>query len=72
MRPDSYPYPVEISLPTLSDESAVELCEFLQEFVLLVESHYSGQIHRFYQQRSRDNILQPDADPKPASDDPPF
>ena len=72
MRPDSYPYPVEISLPTLSDESAVELSEFLQEFILLFESHYFGQIHRFYQQRSHDNLVQPDVDPPPASDDPPF
>lgn len=72
MRPDSYPYPLEISLPTLSDESAVELSEFLQEFILLFESHYFGQIHRFYQQRSQDNLVQPDANPLPAPDDPPF
>ena len=57
MRPDSMP--VEIHLPILSDEAAVEVYDFLNEFLLLVESHYFAQIHRFYADRSFDRVVQP-------------
>lgn len=70
MRPDSYP--IEISLPTISDEAVVEIHDFLYQFLLLFESHYGSQIHRFYEQRSYDNLVHPDTHPRPPPDDPPF
>ena len=57
-------------LPTLSDRSAVELLDFLHEFVLAFESFYGGQIHRFYEKRSPANLIQPE--PDSPIDDPPF
>jgi hypothetical protein len=56
MKPDSMP--VEIHLPPLSDEAAVAVHDFLNEFVLLVESHYFAQIHRYYQNQFADNSRQ--------------
>jgi hypothetical protein len=56
MKPDSMP--VEIHLPPLSDEAAVAVHDVLNEFVLLVESHYFAQIHRYYQNQFADNPSQ--------------
>ena len=70
MRPD--PYPVEISLPTISDEAVVEIHDFLYDFLQLFESHYSDQIHRFYADRSFANLVQPSPRPRPPDDEPPF
>ncbi len=44
MRTDSFP--VEIGLPPLSDEAAVEMDDFLIDFLCLFESHYGDQIVR--------------------------
>ncbi len=38
-------------LPPLSDSAAVEILDFLHELVYRFEAHYSGQIHRFHEQR---------------------
>lgn len=59
-----------ISLPPLPDEAAVQILDFLHELLLLFETHYGDQIHRYYEDRSYDNIIQPD--PSPSIDDPPF
>ena len=38
-----------ISPPTeLSDEAAAQLLEFLYELARVLESHYAGQLHRYY------------------------
>lgn len=70
MRPGSMP--VEIPLPTLSDEAAAEFHDFLNEFLLLVESHYFAQIHRHYQNQFSNNIGQSTTYRHPSDDDPPF
>jgi hypothetical protein len=69
MRPDSTP--VEIRLPPISDEAVVEIHDFLTDFLHLFESHYGAQIHRFYEDRSYDNLRHPDPTRLP-DDDPPF
>lgn len=66
------PYPIEISLPTISDAAVVEIHNLLTEFLFLFESHYGRQIHRFYEHRSCDNLVHPDTHPRPPPDDPPF
>lgn len=70
MHPDSMP--VEIRLPTLSDEAAVEIRDFLYEFLLLVESHYFAQIHRHYQNQFSSNLGQSSTHRQPSDDVPPF
>lgn len=52
--------PVPLSWPQLSDEAAVALHASLNDFMMLFESHYLGQIERYYQERSRENLVQPD------------
>jgi len=58
------------SLPAISDESVVEILDFLQAFIVAFESFYGGQIHRYYDQRSRHNLIQPA--PKTLQEDLPF
>ena len=70
MRTDSTP--VEIRLPPISDEAVVEIHDFLNDFLRLFESHYSGQIHRFYADRSFDTLVHPHPHTRPRDDDPPF
>jgi len=70
MRPDSYP--VEICLTSISDEAVVEIHNFLNDFLRLFESHYGAQIHRFYNDRSFDNLVHPNPHTRPPHDDPPF
>lgn len=60
---------LDIPLPSLSDDAAVEILDFLHAIVLRFETHYGGEIHRYYEQRSCHNIIKPDP-PEPA--DPPF
>jgi len=43
-----------LSWPELPDEVAVALQGVLHDFVMLFESHYLGQIERYYRERSRD------------------
>lgn len=40
------------------------------EILLFFETHYGDQTHRYYEQRSYDNIIQPDL--FPPTEDPPF
>jgi hypothetical protein len=70
MRPDSTP--VKIRLPPLSDEAVVEIFDFLGDFLRLFETHYGGQIHRFYEDRSFNNLVHPDPSSQTPDDDPPF
>lgn len=56
MKPDDDDF--EILPPHLSDEVAVEIFDFLQTFILNFEIRYSAQIHRYYSDRSRENIIQ--------------
>jgi hypothetical protein len=56
MKNDSMPF--EIHLPPLSDEAAVAVQDVLNEIILLVESHYFAQIHRYYQDQFTNNPSQ--------------
>lgn len=62
--------PVEFDLPPLSDEAAVAVHDVLCEFVLLIESHYFAQIHRYYQDQFANNLGEPPIR-QPSVDDPP-
>lgn len=46
-----------IPLPQLSDEAVVEILDFLQAFTTDFENRYSNQIRRYYEDRSRHNII---------------
>lgn len=70
MRLNSRPLTITLNLPALDDEAVVELHDFLFEIPNLFEPHYGDQTHRFYQDRSSDNII-PHGPPIPF-DDPPF
>ena len=70
MRTDSDP--VEICLPIISDETVVEIHDFLQDFLQIFESHYGAQIHRFYEDRSFANLVHPNPLARPPDHDPPF
>ena len=70
MRPDSNP--VEICLPSICDEAVVEIHDFLNDFLRVFESHYGAQIHRFYENRSYQNLVHPNPQTRPPEDDPPF
>jgi hypothetical protein len=70
MRPDSRPVTVTINLPPLADQAVVEIHDFLFEILDLFEAHYSDQIHRFYEDRSFDNIVQFNS--QVPTEDPPF
>ena len=70
MRPDSRPVVMTIHLPPLADEAVVEIHDFLSEVLHLFETHYGDQIHRFYEDRSFENIVQ--YSPCITPDDPPF
>ena len=60
----------EPPLPPLSDEAAVEILDFLHEVLTAFESRYSAQLHRYYEDRSRHNLIEPDR--TLTTDDPPF
>ena len=68
MKPDDDYF--EILPPHLSDEAAVEILDLLQTFILNFETRYGAQIHRYYSDRSRENIIQ--HPPSVQIDDPPF
>jgi len=59
-----------ITLQSLSDEAAVEILDFLQVFMTDFENRYGNQIRRYYDERSRHNIIQDS--PSEPTDDPPF
>ena len=70
MRPESRT--VKIRLPPLSDEAAVEIRDFLYDFIERFESHYGAQIHRFYEDHSAHNIVPHHPRTDAPDDDPPF
>ena len=59
-----------IPLRPLTDEAAIEILYFLQVFVTDIENRYGNQIRRYYDDRSRHNIIHGYSS-KP-TDDPPF
>ena len=59
-----------IPLRPLSDEAVVEILDFLQVFTTDFENRYGNQIRRYYDERSRHNIIQDY--PSESTDDPPF
>lgn len=60
----------ELRLPSLCDDCAVEILDFLYDVLTVFESHYGDQIRRYYDDRSRHNLIQPEQDLPP--EDPPF
>ena len=70
-------HPECLPWPKLSDASAVELQALLNDFLVLFESHYLGQIHRYHDERSQENLnqlsfLTDDPNPPEDPDSPPF
>ena len=51
------PWEPTLTLRDLSDEAVVEILDFLQRFTTDFENRYADQIHRYYAQRSRHNIV---------------
>lgn len=49
----------DIGLPQLSDDAAVQIHDFIYYCLDIFEARYGDQIHRHYQDRSRDNLLEP-------------
>lgn len=45
-----------IELPQLSDDAAVQIHDFIYYCLDLFEARYGDQIHRYYQDRSRDTF----------------
>ncbi|CAM4224791.1 hypothetical protein [Roseateles saccharophilus] len=69
-RPHTPPPQPGVPLPRLSDEAAVELYLFVEHLFLLIESRYSAQIRRHFDDQLPHNLIGPDLDSPP--DDPPF
>jgi len=70
-------HPQTLPWPELSDDSAVALQALLSDFLVLFESHYLGQIHRYHDERSQENLTQlsflsDDPIPPENPDSPPF
>ena len=59
-----------IPMRPLSDEATVEILNFLQVFMTDFENSHGNQIRRYYDERSRHNIIQ--HYPSEPTDDPPF
>jgi len=58
--------PGEIPLPRLTDEVAVQIYDFIYQFLNLFEARYGAQIDRFYADLGDDTELDVN------NDDPPF
>jgi len=70
-------HPQSLRWPELSDAAAVELQALLSDFLVVFESHYLGQIHRYHDERSQENMTQlsflsDDPLPPEDPDNPPF
>ena len=50
----------ERRLPPMSDEAVVEIYDFLHHVLTVFESRYGDQIHRYYNDRSQHNLIEPD------------
>jgi hypothetical protein len=59
-----------IPMPRLSDDAVIQIHDFIGHFLDLFEARYGDQIHRYYEDRSANNIVGPE--PMPDVDDPPF
>ena len=59
-----------IPMPRLSDDAVMQIHDFIEHFLDLFEARYGDQIHRFYEDRSAHNMIDPE--PKNGIDDPPF
>lgn len=59
-----------IPMPRLSDDTVVQIHDFIGHFLDLFEARYGDQIHRYYEDRSAHNIVS--HEPMPDIDDPPF
>ena len=75
MRPDSRP--VTTFLPVLSDDAVYEVNEFLYDILHIFEACYGDQLHRYYAERSfeeldRSGPRNPPEYPHYPLDDPPF
>lgn len=75
MRSSSHPQ--SLPWPELSDDSVIALQALLSDFLVLFESHYLGQIHRYHDERSQENLTQlsflsDDPIPHEDPDSPPF
>lgn len=75
MTPERDPAP--LAWPDLPDEAVVELHCLITDFTVLFESRYFSQIHRYFQDRARDqhnppDCVQPDLFQALKPDEPPF
>jgi len=59
-----------LRLPHLSDDSAVEILDFLYDVLTVFESRYGDQIRRYYDEHSQHNLIE--SDQHLPDDDPPF
>jgi hypothetical protein len=59
-----------IPMPRLSDDAVVQIHDFIGHFLDLFEARYGDQIHRFYEDRSAHNMIDPE--PTNSIDAPPF
>ena len=64
--PDTSPF----ALPTLSDEAAVEIRNFIEHVLDQFDIHYAAQVSRFYEDRAGRYRVCPT--PSATDDDPPF
>lgn len=62
--------PIRIALPTLSDQAAVDILDFLYAAIECFESSYYVQLRRYYNERSRHHRSRPE--PALGEDDVPF
>lgn len=67
---ENYPHHSIYPLPQLSDEAVIEIREFMETLLLVFDERYGIQMHRYYDDRSQQNIVQPH--PATSDDDPPF
>jgi hypothetical protein len=59
-----------IPMPRLSDHAVVHIHDFIGHFLDLFEARYGDQIHRYYEDRSAPDMIDPE--PTYSMDDPPF
>ena len=59
-----------IPMPRLSDDAVMQIHDFIGHFLDVFEARYADQIHRFYEDRSAHNMIDPE--PTNSIDDPPF
>ena len=59
-----------IPMPRLSDDAVVQIHDFIHHVLDLFEARYGDQIHRHYEDLSRDSLI--DSDTDACLDDPPF